>query len=212
MKNAIMLSRENAKSLVNWYNTEGQSNWGVWGNYPSLPVGASYNSFDTCLCRILFDKDVFVEGSDEVFNCIATSRKVPGSKVKNSIGFETLLELSKSDEEKFLTTVNGWRSDYKRAKEVFQMLQAYNNQPNEIKERIKFLHARLLEINGKPNSKAERMEIDKELSNYIPLTTLSDDHWMLKAIKFVEEDYVKMKIEESKKNEKKKIKKNTLSK
>lgn len=87
------LTIANVTSILNWYALECSENWGTWGRYPSLPVGASYDSFDTCHLRITFTSNVSFNG--ESFNCIADRRHVPGKNLK-SISINRLAKLCKA--------------------------------------------------------------------------------------------------------------------
>lgn len=80
-------------NILNWYALEGQGNWGTWGKYPSLPVGASYHSFDTCHLRLTFDKLVSFGGNE--FNCVTNGRKVPGNGLA-SITISELVRICKT--------------------------------------------------------------------------------------------------------------------
>lgn len=90
MKNSITLTKEQGIAIINWYETVGQSNWGVWGNYPSLPVGASYLSYDTVACQINLDQKIEIDG--DKYNCITTGRFSVGKKLDKNISFEALKE------------------------------------------------------------------------------------------------------------------------
>lgn len=93
----IPLNRQHALALLVWRATEGSRNWGGWGEYPDLPVDASYLSYDTNPCQINLAKPVTVEGRD--YNCITSGRPV-GKKWSRPISFERLKEVfSITDEE-----------------------------------------------------------------------------------------------------------------
>jgi hypothetical protein len=140
----VKLSLENAKDILNWYAIEGQSNWGVWGNYPSVPVGASYDSFENCRLRILFDNDVEFEGT--VFNCIATSRFVPGKKVNNVISPAFLRDLVKEKgvefvndfmtADKALSIKNKALEEAKKIVVQFETMSKYEYQESKVREHI----------------------------------------------------------------------------
>lgn len=76
--------------LIVWFKTEGQGNWGGWGNYPDLPVSASYLQYDSNQCQVNLTPGI--EIGNELFNCISNSRPV-GSKWSNRIRFNDLQEL-----------------------------------------------------------------------------------------------------------------------
>lgn len=84
------LTKENAQALITWFENEGQSNWGTWGNYPTLPVGATYLQYDTNACQINFDQTVEINGG--AINCISVSRHTVGKKWDKSTSFEALKE------------------------------------------------------------------------------------------------------------------------
>lgn len=70
------LTQKNVEDIINWYYDTGVGNWGTWKDYPTLPVAATYHSFDTCHFRAVLSEKVSFDGS--TFNCITDSRKVPG--------------------------------------------------------------------------------------------------------------------------------------
>jgi len=94
------LTIKNATDILNWYALEGSSNWGVWGNYPTLPVGASYHSFDNCHLRLLLSQDV--EFGGEVFNCIIAGGRPSGSKVREVITLTKLKAICEANGASFV--------------------------------------------------------------------------------------------------------------
>lgn len=93
MKNTTELTTANVTNILNWYALEGQGNWGTWGKYPSLPVGANYHSFDTCHLCLTFDKMVTFGGNE--FNCITDGRNAPGKNLI-TISISELVRICKS--------------------------------------------------------------------------------------------------------------------
>ena len=85
------LTETQATAIINWYDTIGTRNWGTWGNYPSIGVGASYHSFENCPCRIKFDTLIEIDG--HAYQGIADVRNqlVPGAG--DYMHIETLKEL-----------------------------------------------------------------------------------------------------------------------
>lgn len=91
------LNRNQVLALLVWKATIGTGNWGGWGKYPSLPVGASYRQYATNQCQINLDKAVMVDGKG--YNCITNGRPV-GAKWDRPIGFGDLqAAFAISDEE-----------------------------------------------------------------------------------------------------------------
>lgn len=97
------LTRESAINILVWMKSEGQNNWGGWGNYPSIPVSAQYLSYDTNHCQINLEKSVFV-GKD-LINCITTGRPV-GQKWDKPISFSYLQEFFKISDSEVSTEIS----------------------------------------------------------------------------------------------------------
>ncbi len=89
------LSIQNVKDILNWYALEGSYNWGIWGNYPTLPTGASYHSYDNCHLRLLLDQDV--EFGGEVFNCIIDGGRPSGNNVREITTLSALKGICESN-------------------------------------------------------------------------------------------------------------------
>jgi hypothetical protein len=83
------LNRNEAIAILVWFAKFGNTNWGTWGKYPKLPVGASYLSYDTNPCQINLSSPVTIDG--ENYNCITKGRPV-GAKWSNAISFFDLQE------------------------------------------------------------------------------------------------------------------------
>lgn len=83
------LTKQNAVDILVWYFTEGQGNWGGWGKYPSLPVGASYQQYESNPVQINFTEIVSIGEAN--FNCISKKRSV-GQKYSSYITFSFLQE------------------------------------------------------------------------------------------------------------------------
>lgn len=81
MTKAITLSKEQAIAIVRW-NEAKSENWGCWGNYPSLPVGASYLQYDNTKCVIkLSGRLTLNDGENENFKYITSGGgNTPGVK------------------------------------------------------------------------------------------------------------------------------------
>lgn len=189
------LSKEAAKNILDWYNTTGKSNWGTWGNYPKLNVGASYHSFDVCHCRILLDETVQLDDEDKTtFNCISDGRRVPGAKVKNYIDFSDLADYLKTPEEKNNELFEGYGRDYDRAKEKQKEEIEYNAQSHEDKLIVETLLNEIQLNRNKPNSGKRRNEIQIELRKYKQPAFIQENHWMRKAWAFeTKEAYLEYK-------------------
>ena len=80
MKNKI-LSKEQAIGIINWYDSK-NPNWGSWGNYPTLPVGASYLQYDIVDCVIKLKEPLSLnDGENECFKFITSGHyNTPGVK------------------------------------------------------------------------------------------------------------------------------------
>jgi len=72
------LSKEQGIAIIRWYDSKSE-NWGSWGNYPVLGLGASYLQYDTNPCQINLDIPVMING--EKYNCISCGRSV-GKKME----------------------------------------------------------------------------------------------------------------------------------
>ena len=137
------LTIANVTEILNWYVLEGQSNWGTWGNYPNLPIGASYNSFDICHLRITLKGTATFKG--ETFNCIADGRKVPGSNLE-VITINTLVALCKEEgiafSNEFMTAdkaaelSNKKVEDARKTVEKFEEMATYQWQEPKVREHI----------------------------------------------------------------------------
>ena len=82
------LTKDQAISLVRWYESTGQSNWGGWSNYPTLPVGATYLQYDDNQCQVNLSETIMID--DEEVNCISHSRISVGKKCDKVMTFYTL--------------------------------------------------------------------------------------------------------------------------
>lgn len=160
--NTLELTLENVTDILNWYALEGSVNWGTWGNYPNLPVSASYHSFDTCHLRIKLEKMVSFKG--HVFNCIADGRRVPGSNLK-TISIYALLCAAKEEGVQF----NGYmtlekeaerkREYFEKAAQVvrdFEAASKYEVQEKAVREQLQnaFDHVSVHRVKGQslPNT------------------------------------------------------------
>lgn len=117
MKTATPLTREQAINLLAWYQTEGASNFGTWSNYPNLPVGAQYLSYDVCRVHVQLDSPIEVKGN--TYNCIATSRLPVGKKWDKPIGFNEIqddFQISQREIDRCLAIGYG-EKDLKRAED-----------------------------------------------------------------------------------------------
>lgn len=192
-----VFTKEHAKLVLDWYDKEGQCNWGGWGHYPKLPSSARYHSFEDCHLRILFDDDLQLENAeeDETFNCISDSRRVPGKQVHDVVSIYQLRDYILSDEEKLLKRIEGWKSDWKRTNDLKIQQEQYEKQSDDIKNIIAELQKEHTNILGTVGSKAKRKEIELELSKYImPFEVQSWTIWITKAWEFNnEEEYVNYK-------------------
>lgn len=97
------LTRENAINILSWLKSEGQSNWGGWGNYPSIPVSAQYLSYDTNHCQINFGECILV--GEDLINCITTGRPV-GQKWDKPISFSSLQEIFQISDSEVSTEIS----------------------------------------------------------------------------------------------------------
>lgn len=86
------LSKELATEIINWYNQNGNTNWGDWSNYPKLPVGAKYLQYDDNPCVIKLDQPLSIAGTEFLgFKYIATNWRCPGAKnAEDVITFDVL--------------------------------------------------------------------------------------------------------------------------
>lgn len=87
MATTVELTRQEVLSILVWRATDGRGNWGGWGKYPRLQVGASYLQYDTNPCQINLSKNIYVCG--DTYNCITDGTPV-GSKWIYSISFGRL--------------------------------------------------------------------------------------------------------------------------
>jgi len=144
MKN---LSKQNAIDLINWFETTGQKNWGVWGNYPSLPVGASYLSYDTNPCQINLSETISING--EEYNCISNNRHTVGKKWNKTISFEDLKD---------------WAIDgYLNAKKASQsdkynsIVEKFDNSPSDLKELYRSMPLNLFSNNKRKSALNQKL-------------------------------------------------------
>lgn len=139
----VELSISDVKAILNWYALEGTSNWGTWGNYPKLPIGASYNSFDTCHLRITLNGTATFKG--EEFNCISDGRRVPGKNLE-VITINTLVALCKEEGVEFANEymtadkaaelTNKRIEDARKTVEQFEEMATYQWQEPKVREQI----------------------------------------------------------------------------
>jgi hypothetical protein len=186
------LSKEHAKAILNWYDSEGKQNWGTWSNYPVLPVGASYSSFDTCHLRILFDEKLQLE-TGEIFNCIADSRREPGKNVKGIVDIYDLRNyIIPPDELKKKQYTEQW----KRADQIREENETFNALPKETKDLIQNLLIELDAIKGEPSSRKRRSEIERELQKYPRPHFLENswEQWIKEAWNFSLDEYIAHKM------------------
>jgi hypothetical protein len=188
------LTKEAAKNILSWYDSIGANNWGVWHSYPAIGTGASYSSFDNCHLRIMLDEIMQMDGSEDTFNCISDSRRVPGKKVKGIASIYDLREYILTADEKNEKLKDGWVSDWNRAKKMQADQLAYEGQNDEDKAAIAEINGKIAAIAGTPNSKKPKMELEKLLLVYktpaIPFGGWAG-HWMEKAASFATpEEYI----------------------
>lgn len=100
------LELKHLELIIDWMNEEGIHNWGSWGHYPALPIGASYHSFDTCQVRIKLD-EVIELPNGELCDMIIKGR--PVGKCSNPISIFEIVQICKEagiefeNEKEFLT-------------------------------------------------------------------------------------------------------------
>lgn len=177
MKN---FTKEHATDLLNWFEKEGQDNWGTWGNYPQLPAGASYASFDDCHCRVMLDEVLMLEDGTK-FNCIATGRRIPG-KNKGAIHFSDLKGIIKGVE---MVRYEGYQHDWERAQVLKAQQIAYEAQSESDKQIIFTLNAEFLALKGTANSRKRTGELTVELLKFVqPVVLQPWSSWILEAQKF----------------------------
>lgn len=173
------LTKEQAKSIVNWFNENGDNNWGTWCNYPKLPTGASYLQYDDVKCVIKLDEVVGIEDDGELvkFNYISSSRKHNTAKAKGVMSFFTLEEFSKTEEEKNTNLIDSWKKSFERAKAAYKQQELFEAQSDEIKEEIEKLNQEECDLIGTPHSKKRRSEIHTEKSKYALPAILKSQPW-----------------------------------
>ncbi len=127
MKKGITLSKENAIAIIRWYESKSE-NWGSWGNYPTLPVGASYLQYEDCECIIKLDCRVsLADGENENFKYITSGsgRNTPGVKEADDyISFYSLKNWCLPEEAKAAEELRraAHLSAYNEAKSNFEKL------------------------------------------------------------------------------------------
>jgi hypothetical protein len=194
-----VLSKENAKKIIDWYDLEGMHNWGGWGRYPDISIRASYNSFEDCHCRITFAEIITLEDESENFDTIADSRINPGEN-RGYILISELREYILTDNERMEALKTGWRNEWNRAKTLQTTQAAYEAQPADVKRKIESLQNNIRAIFGQPGSRKLRKETELLLSQYIlPIEYLHSD-WIIQALNYdTVEDYLNFKLENFKK-------------
>lgn len=75
------LSTNQALQLATWISTHRDTNWGTWGDYPALPVAATYLSYDVNPMQVNFAETILI-CEDEV-NVLTHSRRAVGKKMIN---------------------------------------------------------------------------------------------------------------------------------
>ena len=177
------LSKSTAEAIVKWYDEIGQSNWGTWGNYPKLPVGASFHSFDTCHLRIKLDSPM--KFGNQTFKFIADSRKVPGVGNSGVVSIYELRNFILSDEEKREKRLESMRNQWNRANDIKIENDKFNALSTSDKSTIEALKSEYAQILGTPNSKKRRAELDSELAKYPKFTEiLPHMKWMNEALEY----------------------------
>jgi len=139
----VELTIRNVTDILNWYALEGQFNWGTWDNYPNLPIGASYKSFDTCHLRIILKGIATFKG--KTFNCIADGHNVPGINLE-VITINTLVALCKEEgiafATEFMTSEKAKELNDKKVEnarkivEEFEEMATYQWQEPKVREQI----------------------------------------------------------------------------
>lgn len=184
-----ILTKTGAANLIKWYDEYGVNNWGGWTNYPDLPTGASYHSFDNCQCRIKLDELLTLESGEE-FDVIADGRRIPG-KYKASISIYELRDYIKTDEEKITEKIEGWGRDYERAVEQKNEEKKWLTLSDADKLWVQKLDESFLKIAGKPKSKFFRKIYEQECFKFPAKIILDENHWMSVAANFkTKEDYI----------------------
>ena len=197
------LSKEQARSLFNWIEQNQLSNWGVWGNYPDLPVSASYNQYDNAQLVIKLHQPLLIDGEKANYIIGENSRHAPGKG--HMVHYNKLKLIFQTEDEKLADKVISWKKDYKHAMSALDNFMNAINMSDEDLAEIAIIDDQFTAIdNSEGTTSKQRRKMRRPLElmrmKYPCICKINSwSGWMTDAMRFdSEQEYIQWKIQNHK--------------